>query len=129
MWGRGDSVCRKNIGNWTRSQGRNTDTESFQKSPFLCQPWRSGVGAVSSEQGDWSLLDKIIIQPRPLLCFVLLVTKSCLFCNPMDCSPPGSSVLGIFQARVLGWAAISSCRGSSWPRDPTSIPCICRQIL
>ena len=34
-------------------------------------------------------------------------------CNPMDCSPPGSSVHGILQARILEWAAISSSRGSS----------------
>ena len=39
------------------------------------------------------------------------------FCNPMDCSLPGSSVHGIFQARVLKWVAISFSRGSSWPRD------------
>ena len=38
-------------------------------------------------------------------------------CYPMDCSPPGSSVHGILQARILEWVAISSSRGSSWPRD------------
>ena len=38
-------------------------------------------------------------------------------CDPMDCSPPGSSVHGVFQASILEWAAISSSRGSSWPRD------------
>ena len=37
----------------------------------------------------------------------------------MDCSLPGSSVHGIFQARVLEWGAISFSRGSSWPRDQT----------
>ena len=42
----------------------------------------------------------------------------------MDCSPPGSSVLGIFQARILEWAAISFSRGSSWPRDQTQVSCI-----
>ena len=37
-----------------------------------------------------------------------LVTKSCLtLCNPMDCSPPGSSVHGFLQARILEWGAIS----------------------
>ena len=36
-------------------------------------------------------------------------------CNPMDCSPPGSSVLVISQARILEWAAISFSRGSSRP--------------
>ena len=42
-------------------------------------------------------------------------------CNPMDCSPPGSSVHGIFQARILGWDAMPSARGSSQPRDWTCI--------
>ena len=40
-------------------------------------------------------------------------------CEPMDCSLPGSSVHGIFQARVLEWVAISFSRGSSQPRDRT----------
>ena len=43
-------------------------------------------------------------------------------CNPTDCSLPGSSVHGISQARILEWVAISSSRGSSWPRDWA---CIC----
>ena len=38
-------------------------------------------------------------------------------CGPMDCSPPGSSVHGIFWARILEWVAISFSRGSSQPRD------------
>ena len=48
------------------------------------------------------------------------VAQSCpTLCNPMDCSLPGSSVHGIFQARVLEWVAISFSRGSSRPRDGT----------
>ena len=43
-------------------------------------------------------------------------------CHPLDCSLPGSSVHGIFQARTLEWVAMSSSRGSSWPRNRT---CIC----
>ena len=43
-----------------------------------------------------------------------LVPKSCLtLYDPVDCSPPGSSVHGILQARILQWVAISSPRGSS----------------
>ena len=38
-------------------------------------------------------------------------------CNPMDCKLPGSSVHGIFQARILEWVTISASRGSSQPRD------------
>ena len=53
------------------------------------------------------------------------VTQSCLtLCDPMDCSLPGSSVRGIFQARVLEWVAISFSRGSSQPRDQTQVSCI-----
>ena len=40
-----------------------------------------------------------------------------LFATPMDCNPPGASVYGIFQARILEWVAISFSRGSSQPRD------------
>ena len=48
------------------------------------------------------------------------VAQSCpTLCDPMDCSLPGSSVHGIFQARVLEWVAISFSRGSSPPRDRT----------
>ena len=51
---------------------------------------------------------------------VCSVTQSCLtFCNPMGYSLPGSSVHGIFQARILEWVAISSSRGSSRTRDQT----------
>ena len=46
-----------------------------------------------------------------------------LFVISMDCSLPDSSVHGIFQARVLEWVAISSSRGSFWPRDWTHISC------
>ena len=45
-------------------------------------------------------------------------------CDPMDYSPPGSSVHGILQARILAWVAISSLRGSSQPRDQTHVSCI-----
>ena len=45
---------------------------------------------------------------------------SCVtLCNPMDCSLPGPSIHGIFQATVLEWVAISFSRGSSWPGDRT----------
>ena len=46
--------------------------------------------------------------------------QSCLtLCDPMDGSPPGSSVHGILQARILEWVAIPSSRESSGPRDQT----------
>ena len=47
----------------------------------------------------------------------------------MDCSPPVSSIHGIFQARILEWVAMPFSRASSQPRDQTCISCIGRQIL
>ena len=66
--------------------------------------------------------------------FYLLITIMCVcvcarayalshvcLCNPMNCSPPGSSLHEIFQARKLEWVAIFSSRGSSRHRDQTHI--------
>ena len=53
------------------------------------------------------------------------VAQSCTtICDPMDCSLPGSSIHGIFQARVLESVVISFSRVSSWPRDWTWVSCI-----
>ena len=55
-----------------------------------------------------------------------LHAKTCpTFCNPMDCSPPGSSVYGILQRRILEWVAIPFSRGSSQPRDRTCLYITC----
>ena len=52
-------------------------------------------------------------------------SQSCpTLCNPTDCSLPGSSVHGIFQARVLEWVAISFSRGTSRSRDRTLVSCL-----
>ena len=45
-------------------------------------------------------------------------------CDPMDCSPPDSSVCEILQTKILEWVAIPFTRGSSQPRDRTQISCI-----
>ena len=42
-------------------------------------------------------------------------------CDPMDCSPPGSSVHGILQSGILEWVVTPSSRGPSWPRDRTQV--------
>ena len=68
-----------------------------------------------------------------LVLLILIHTQLCLtLCDPMDCSLPGSSVHGIFQARILEWLAIHYFRGCSWHRDQTCISCIScfgREIL
>ena len=59
-----------------------------------------------------------------------LVFKFCLtLCDPMNCSPPGSSVLGILQERILECIAISFSRGSSQPRGQTCVSCIADSLL
>ena len=59
-----------------------------------------------------------------------LVAQSCLtLCDPMACSPRGSSVHGILQSRIMEWVVISFSRGSSPPRDGICSSCIGRQIL
>ena len=52
------------------------------------------------------------------LCVLAKLLQSFLtLCDPMDCSPPGSSVHGILQPRILEWVAMPSSRASSQPRD------------
>ena len=72
---------------------------------------------------DISVNFKIKIECKIVLYAVLcLVAQSCpTLCDPMDCSPPGSSGHGILQARVLDWVVIPFSRRSSWPRDQTQV--------
>ena len=59
------------------------------------------------------------------VCVLCSVSQSCqTLWDPMECSPPGSSVYGVLQARILEKVAISSSRGSSQPRDWTRISCV-----
>ena len=65
------------------------------------------------------------------MCAKLLQSNPNL-CDPVNCSPPGSSVHGILQARILEWVAVPSSRRSSQPRDGTwvfYVSCIGRQVL
>ena len=69
----------------------------------------------------------LVLPGKPLCIIFSLKVKSVSrvqLCDPMDCSLPGSSVHGIFQVRLLEWAAISFSRRSSWPRDQTLVSCI-----
>ena len=58
----------------------------------------------------------------------VLVTQPTV-CDPIDYNPPGFSVHGILQARILEWVAITFSRESSWPGDQTRVSCIGRQTL
>ena len=68
---------------------------------------------------------RVWLRLAPCVTFESEVTQSCLtLCDPVDCSPPGSSVHGVLMARILEWVAISFSRGSSRPRNRTYVSCI-----
>ena len=120
-------------------------TSAWMRSPCYTPPWRLKVRALKSTcpgsnlsltvyylwTEPWITCVNLSVSPflqhcsdeeqlRACVCVKLL--QLCLtLCNPMDCSPPGSSVHGLFQARTLEWAAMPSSRGSFWPRDGNCI--------
>ena len=61
---------------------------------------------------------------KRIMCVCLVAQLSPTVCDPMDCSPSGSSVPGIVQARILEWVVIPFSRGSSPPRNGTRVSCI-----
>ena len=72
-------------------------------------------------------LNLLICDMRAVLCsHDVCVSRSVMSdsVTPLDCSPPGSSVHGILQARILEWVAMPSSRGSSGPRDGTCVSCV-----
>ena len=88
-------------------------------SQVFYKPWLVFIAFVFSPAGRML---------TPTYCFQVFSQLSlCVYLTlwgPMNCSLPGSSVHGIFQARLLEWVAISSFRGSSQPRDQTCVSCI-----
>ena len=74
---------------------------------YLGWSWGREINSVSEPVAEMTLIFIVLTQPCPTLC------------DATDCSPPGSCVHGILQTRIPEWAAISSSRGSSWPRDWT----------
>ena len=92
-------------------------------SKSLASPWRVARQLLKMQSlrnhcqimWKWKYLN---FDKRPLC----VHAQSCpTLCNPMDCSPPGSPVHEIFQARILEWAAIPFSRESSWLRDWTQV--------
>ena len=86
-------------------------------------PWLFWNLGISVDSVPGSLADPCFLTQGSHFFFVcVLVAQSCpTLCDPTDCSPPGSPVHGIFQARVLEWVAISFSRESSLPRDWTQV--------
>ena len=68
--------------------------------------------------------DKHCGQDSITKCVCVCVQSRPTLCKPVDCSPPGSSVHGVFQARILQWVewiAVAYSRASFWPRDRTRV--------
>ena len=98
----------------------SSSTSQLESSGHCLQPATLNIAFSSSRSNPW-----------PLGCqeserkVKVLVAQSCpTLCDPMDCSPPGSSVSGMLQARILEWVAMPSSRGSSQCRDQTWVSCI-----
>ena len=72
----------------------------------------------------WSRTHQWETEAWIMVCEVLVAQLCPTLCDPMDCSPPGSSIHGILQARILEWVAIPFSRGSSQPKDLTQVSCI-----
>ena len=102
---------------------------SYSRILFIHKNWWSSdtqynVDEPEKHDAKWNMSDT-----KGYIQCACSVAQSCpTLCNPMDCSPPGSSVHGIFQVRMLEWVAISFSRGSSRSRDSTHISCIGRWI-
>ena len=99
--------------------------------PSVSYCWWSFISAISHVlsllQSVTLLASSLDAAPvcQLLHCTTALFSQSCLtLCDPKDCSPPGSSVYGIFQARILEWVAISFSRRSSRPRDQARVFCV-----
>ena len=87
---------------------------------------------VCSHIGHYRVLSKLPVLYSSFLIVIYFICNSVWpshfsrvwLCNPVDCSPPDSSVHGILQARILEWVAVPSSRGSSRPRDRIWVPCV-----
>ena len=86
----------------------------------LCLCWAPRDGVLIILGAAWLLSESFPVSLE-LVC-ALLLQSYLILCNPMDCSPPGSSVRGILQARILECVATPSSRGPSRPGDGTHIP-------
>ena len=96
LWCPGDTLCSWSPLTWPAPSSQSAVLLKAFSHATLWLPSGSTAAATAKS-----------LQSRPTLC------------NPIDGSPPGSSVYGILQARTLEWSAIPFFRGSSWPRDWT----------
>ena len=111
--------------NWCWSWNSNTLTTWCEELTHLKRPWcweRLKAGEEGADRGwdGWM----VSLTQWTCVCCVLVVQSCVTFCDPVDYSPPGFSVHGILQVRILKWVAISFSMGSSQPRDRTWVSCL-----
>ena len=109
---------------WLFSQIQTKDSSEKEKFWMLSSSCSIGMSLLAL-----TLFFMVFAKCCHIKTFVVIVVQSLSFvqlCIPMDCSLPGSSDRGIFQARILEWVAISFSRGSSWTKDWTRVSCIGR---
>ena len=87
------------------------------------------IGSRSSPFHCWPHVPVNFFSQRHFHRCVLSCFTHVWLCDPVDCSPPGPSVHGILQARILEWVSVPSSRGSSQTRDGTHVSCTGRRIL
>ena len=112
-----------------KGRGDDGDDDNYNDASDCSSPNHPHVPAELYDY-PWGKPRLVLLMPSTCVCVHVQLCLT-LF-DPMDCSPPGSSVYGIFQARILEQFAISFSRGSSWPRDQTHVSYICcihRQVL
>ena len=97
-----------------KKRNYNREEYDMEKSLFL--------GLILLTSLDVNFIPPIF--PVPYWAFSVCAWSCLTFCDPMECSLPGSSVHGIFQARTLEWVAISFSRESSRPSNWTQVSCI-----
>ena len=102
------------------SRGGTLQSHSMVNGKYS-MPWN--IWDQSGDRDPWEIRTEAIIMFTQGSCPLVKVKSLSrpTLCHPMDCKLPGSSVHGIFQARILEWVAISFCRGSFPTRDRTRV--------
>ena len=90
----------------------------FQLFPWSPPSWFLIASSFPSPLPGWYIQSGGFVNIHHCVCACSVVSDSL---RPMDCSPPGSSVLGILQRRILEWVAMPSFRGSFQPRDQIQV--------
>ena len=129
-------ICRQREGNDSHFMclWKNKKRETMRKFPSFLSPGFYSyfilvnyvpLGKSVSTLVKWGAMSSCLTPHLLGRCVCCMCSQSCLtLWDPMDCSPPGSSVHGIFQARILEWAAISYFRGSSQLRSNPHLLCL-----